>query len=177
MNEQPERRYGSPVGGGEKEVLTGSLDHLRKVMVSLCEGLSRDELIRSPVPSGTSLLGLIKHLTLVERSWFGERTAGEPLDFDWHAGDPNSDFRIEDHEDVRSIIAAYEAACERSRRIVAAMSLDDHLQHEDYSSYNLRWVMVHMIEEVARHAGHADIIREQLDGMTGTGYPGFETSS
>ena len=163
-------RYGAPVGGNEKDVLTGFLDYYRGLVVEIGTGLPREQLVTSTVPSGTTLLGLVKHLTLVEDSWFSHRFGGEPQRFPWDESDPNSDFRIEEHEDAAPIIAAYNAECERSRQTTAGASLDDTARHPDYDGYTLRWIIVHMIEEIARHCGHADIIREQLDGRTGVGY-------
>jgi hypothetical protein len=81
------------------------------------------------------------------------------------------DFRIEEGETPEDVFDLYRRACDRSRRALEAVSLDDPIENPDRSSdYNVRWVVVHMLEETARHAGHADIIREQLDGRTGTGY-------
>lgn len=162
--------YGAPVGGSEKEALAGLLDYYRDVMVSLCDGLPKSELTRSTVPSGTNVLGLLKHLTLVEDTWFKERFLNQPVDWEFDPADPNSDFRIEEDETPEEIIRQYRAACDRSRDVLAAASLDDLAQHPKYSDYNLRWIALHMLEEIARHAGHADIIREQIDGRIGTGY-------
>ena len=170
MDTQALTRYGAPVGGTEKEVLTGFLDYYRGILVELATGLSRDELVRSTVPSGTTVLGLVKHLTLVEDSWFSHRFGGESPHVPWDAADPDADFRIEEDEDAAGIIAAYLEECERSRRAIANASLDDTARLPKYKGYTLRWIVVHMIEEIARHCGHADIIREQLDGKTGVGY-------
>jgi uncharacterized damage-inducible protein DinB len=167
-----EMRYGTPVAGTEKEVLTGFLDHYRKTLLEICGGLSEEELRRPMVPSGTSLLGIVKHLAYVERGWFQENVANEPIDypFDFDA-DPDADFRIEDGETSQQIFDLYRASCERSRQALEDADLDDPILNPDRSrDYNVRWVVVHMIEETARHAGHADIIREQLDGRTGAGY-------
>jgi uncharacterized damage-inducible protein DinB len=164
-------RYGAPVAGSEKEVLAGFLDHYRRTVLDICQGLPEEELRRPMVPSGTSLLGLVKHLAFDERGWFQESVANEPFDYPFDENDPDADFRIEDGETAESIFELYRQACERSRRALEAASLDDLVQNPDRSAdYNVRWVVVHMIEETARHAGHADIIREQLDGTTGAGY-------
>ena len=165
-------RYGAPIAGAEKEVLVGYLDHYREVMIELCDGLGREDLVRIDPDAGYSLLGLVKHLTLAERSWFEERTAGEPFGFVWDPKDPDADFRIEDHEESGEILDLYRSASQRAREIVESMSLEDHLRGPDYTGYNLRWVMLNMIVETARHAGHADQLRERLDGRTGVGYPG-----
>ncbi|MPZ90578.1 MAG: DUF664 domain-containing protein [Actinobacteria bacterium] len=165
------KRYGTPVAGTEKEVLTGFLDHYRATILAICEGLSDEDLRRPMVPSGTTLLGMIKHLAYVERGWFQETIAGDQVEYPFDADDPDADLRIERHDSTEEILDLYRSECSRSRRIIETVSLDDLVKGEERSAdYNVRWVIVHMIEETARHAGHADIIREQLDGSTGTGY-------
>ncbi len=165
-------RYGAPVAGDEKAILSGFLDHYRQTLLDICSGLSEEQLRRSVVPSGTSLLGIVKHLAYVERGWFQEVVGNEPYDYKFDVeDDPDADFRIEDHESAEEIFELYRAACDRSRRALAEASLDDLVEFPHRSAdYNVRWVVVHMLEETARHAGHADIIREQLDGRTGAGY-------
>jgi uncharacterized damage-inducible protein DinB len=166
-----EKRYGAPVAGSEKEVLGGFLDHYRRTLLEICEGLSEDQLRRPMVPSGTSLLGMVKHLAYTERGWFQEAVANERFDYPFDTDDPGADFRIEEGESAEDIFDLYRHACERSRRALEAASLDDMVENPDRSAdYNVRWFVVHMIEETARHAGHADIIRELLDGKTGAGY-------
>jgi uncharacterized damage-inducible protein DinB len=165
------KRYGTPVAGDEKEVLAGFLDHYRATILAICEGLSDEDLRRTVVPSGTTILGMIKHLAYVERGWFQETIAGDRVEFPFNADDPDADFRVEPEETTEEILDLYRAECDRSRQIMEMVSLDDQAKGKERSAdYNVRWVVVHMIEETARHAGHADIIREQLDGATGTGY-------
>ena len=166
------KRYGTPVAGNEKEVLAGFLDHYRATIIAICEGLSDEALRRTVVPSRTTILGMIKHLAYVERGWFQETIAGKPVDYPFDdADDPDADLRIEPEESSEEILDLYRTECARSREVIESVSLDDLVKGEKRSAdYNVRWVVVHMIEETARHAGHADIIREQLDGTTGTGY-------
>jgi len=165
------KRYGTPVAGNEKEVLAGFLDHYRATILAICEGLSDEDLRRPMVPSGTTILGMIKHLAYVERGWFQETIAGERVEFPFDADDPEADLRVEPEESTEEILDLYRSECTRSRQIIEAVSLDDLARGEERSAdYNVRWVVVHMIEETARHAGHADIIREQLDGTVGKGY-------
>jgi hypothetical protein len=85
----------------------------------------------------------------------------------WRAGDPDGDFRVEEGDTVEGVIAFYHGEIDRSRRIVAGAELHEHARREDRREYTLRWIMVHMIEETARHVGHADILRELTDGATG----------
>jgi uncharacterized damage-inducible protein DinB len=166
-----QQRYGTPVAGTEKEVLGGFLDHYRRTLLEICHGLSEEELRKPMVPSGTSLLGLVKHLAYTEYGWFQEIIANEKFDYPFDTEDTDADFRIEEGERSEDIFNLYRRACDRSRRAFEEASLDDTVKNPERSAdYNVRWVVVHMIEETARHAGHADIIREQLDGATGTGY-------
>lgn len=166
-----ETRYEAPVAGAEKDVLAGYMDHYRHTMLKIIDGVSDDDLRRPLTPTGLTLLGLVKHLALVERWWFGEHVAGDPQFFPWDPRDPNADFRVEPHETTQEIIDLYEQACERSRQIVASASLDDEIKKADAKHrYNVRWVLMNMIVETARHCGHADILRESIDGATGTGY-------
>jgi uncharacterized damage-inducible protein DinB len=166
-----QKRYGAPVAGEEKEVLGGFLDHYRQTVLDICEGLSDEELRRPMVPSGTSLLGMVKHLAYDERGWFQESVANEPFDYPFDTSDPDADLRTEEGETSEEIFKLYRDACERSRRALEEASLDDMVQNTGRSAdYNVRWVVVHMIEETARHAGHADILRELIDGRTGAGY-------
>jgi len=166
-------RYGVPVAGEEKEVLYGFLDHYRSTLLEICDGLSEEQLRRPMVPSGTSLLGMIHHLVYVERGWFEETIAGRTVDypFVWDEEDPDIDFRVPPEMAAQEVFDLYRHQCDRSRDVLRAVSLDDLVKGETRSAdYNVRWVVVHMIEETARHAGHADILREQIDGMTGAGY-------
>ena len=171
MSEGKETRYGVPVGGDERQILTGFLDHYRKTILQICEGVSEEDLARPMVPSGTSLLGMIKHLVYVEWGWFQECIAGENIVYPFPEDDPEGDLRIDEGETSAEIFEMYRAACRRSNEILAGVSFDDIAKHPKRPrDYNVRWVVVHMIEETARHAGHADILREQIDGKIGAGY-------
>jgi uncharacterized damage-inducible protein DinB len=121
------------------------------------------------VPSGTSLLGIVKHLAYVERGWFQRVWAGQEISVPWTEEDPDADWRIEPDETTQDVLALYEGECARSREIVAAAaSLDEVVVHPRWKEeLSRRWILTHMLEETARHVGHADILREQLDGATG----------
>ena len=124
------------------------------------------------VPSGTKLLGLVKHLAFVERYWFQQIFAGRECEYPWTDEDPDADFRIEPHETTQQIVDLYVGECAENRSIVASASLDELARgrkkaNDPRPGFNLRWILVHMIEETARHNGHADILREQIDGSTG----------
>lgn len=118
-------------------------------------------------PSGTNLLGLVKHLAAVEYGWFCQ-TFGrptEPLPFD--ADDQNADLRFTRAESTADVLAFYGRARAAADAVVAELALDEVGTAWSGESVSLRWVLVHMIEETARHAGHLDIVRELIDGATG----------
>ena len=159
-----------PSTGGEREMLAGFLDFQRATLLWKLEGLDDEQLRRAMVPSGTSLLGLVKHLAYVERSWFQGVWDGQEVSLPWTKEDPDADWRIEPDETTEDVLALYNGECDRSRAIVAgATSLDEIAEHPRRQGWKMsrRWILIHMIEETARHVGHADILREQLDGATG----------
>ncbi len=162
----PQRRVDVPHNAPEKVQLCAFLDWYRDTLLRKVSGLSREQLTRRLVPSPTTLLGLVKHLAYVERTWFGRVFAGQDLPDPWTKEDPDVDFRIEPGETAEGVIAFYREECDRSRRIVQGASLDDvaRLPGRDQT---LRWILIHMIEETARHAGHVDILRELTDGAVG----------
>jgi uncharacterized damage-inducible protein DinB len=160
------QRSEPPLVGSERELLTTFLDYHRQTLLWKVNGLSDADLRRIMTPTGMSLLGLVKHLAYVERSWFQDDFAGEDVSLPWTKEDPNADFRIEPDETTEEILTLYKTEAERSRAIVAAASLDD-IAHGPNSKPSLRWILVHMIEETARHNGHADLMREAIDGQTG----------
>ncbi|GAA2736435.1 DinB family protein [Actinocorallia aurantiaca] len=154
---------------GEREALTQWLDFHRATLLWKLDGLSEEQLRSPMVPSGTSLLGLVKHLAETEHGWFCLEFLGldEPPLYATPE-DPEAGFRVEPHETAEDIVGAYLEQCERARGIVAAQpSLDASVPENLRGRVNLRWILLHMIEETARHNGHADILREQIDGATG----------
>lgn len=156
-----------PFLGAEREQLTVFLDHQRGVMLRKVAGLD-DALLRTPAtPSNVTLLGMLKHLAYVERYWFRSVFAGEDVAFPWTDDDPDADWRPEPEDTVEQVAALYRDEIARARLIVAAASLDDTCVPERGRTNDLRGIMIHMIEETARHLGHADVIREALDGATG----------
>jgi len=153
----------------ERPALAAWLDSQRQTLLWKIDGLDDEQLRRVMVPSGLCLLGLVKHLAAVEHGWFVVNFAatGEPHMFD-SADDPDLDFHVQPEETTEQIVAGYRRACERSREIYArAQSLDQTFTHPRRGTMDLRWLMIHMIEETARHNGHADIMRELIDGATG----------
>ena len=154
--------------GEERAVLESFLDFHRAVVLRKLRGLSQADATRRLVPSATTLAGLVKHLTLVERNWFPRLLASSPEDvYLTSEDDAAASFALTDEDTVERLAAAYEAACARSREVAARFDLDHVVPHPQLGEVSLRWILVHMIEETARHAGHADILRELTDGSTG----------
>lgn len=149
-------------------MLSSFLDYHRATVLRKIQRVA-DFALREPmVPSGTSLLGLVKHLGYVEQWWFRTRFAGEDLQTIWTEADPDADLRVESHETTADIVEFYRGECDRSRSIVASTAeLTARARRPGRDDVTLRWIMLHMIQETARHNGHADILREQIDGSTG----------
>lgn len=153
--------------GDERDLLVRFLEFQRDTLLWKLDGLSHAQLVASHTPTGMSLLGLIKHMAYVERNWFQIRLLGRALTVPWRSGDPGGDFRIEGGETPDSVLAFYAREVEESRRIVAGASSLDVLAVNGEPQHTLRWILLHMIEETARHCGHADFMREFTDGKTG----------
>ncbi|WP_433230883.1 DinB family protein [Actinomadura formosensis] len=156
-----------PFTGGEKESLKIALDRHRDAVLWKLQGLDEEQVRRPMTPSGTSLLGLTKHLAAVEYGWFCE-TFGretEPLPFD--DDDPDADLRVEPGETAEEIVAFYGRARAAADRMIEELDVESRGTAWHGATVTLRWVLIHMIEETARHVGHMDIIRELIDGATG----------
>ena len=143
------------------------LDFHRATLLMKIDGVGDGELRRPMTQSGTNLLGMVKHLAYVERWWFQEVFAGRSMDYPWTDEDPDADWRVESHETTGEIVALYRNECDESHAILRENLLDDLARHPGRSDFTLRWIALHMIEETARHNGHADILREMIDGSTG----------
>ncbi|WP_324277344.1 DinB family protein [Blastococcus brunescens] len=165
-----DERIEPPLTGDERETLRGYLDWHRATLVLTCAGLSDEELRRrSRPPSTLSLLGLVRHMAEVERSWFRRVIAGEDVPLVWSAdGDFQAAFDA-DGADRAQAFDAWEEEMAHARRIEqAAPSLDvTGVDRRDGTAYSLRLVMLHLIQEYARHNGHADLLREGIDGVVG----------
>ncbi len=165
---------GIDLGGqlGEREMLIGFLDWYRAVVERKVDGLPHADATRKLTGTGLSALGVLKHLGWVECWWFRDAFAGEYVDSHraGDGGDNAHQFLIEPTDTVESVVDFYRAQVARSQTIVAAASSLDALsrrRHDIWGPVSLRWILVHMIEETARHAGHLDLMREELDGRTG----------
>jgi uncharacterized damage-inducible protein DinB len=167
-------RTDPPKTGTELEQLTRYLDYQRETLLLKTGGLTREQLARPLPPSSLTLGGLLNHLALVEDSWFRVRYAGLPEDrlwagIDWEA-DPDFEFRTAAELEPEELRRRYRDACARSREVVARAGGPDQLSVNplpDGRHIDLRWVLLHLIEETARHVGHADLLREAIDGSTG----------
>ena len=150
-------------------MLSAFLDRYRETILWKLDGLTKEQASAPLVPSATTLLGIVKHLAYVERGWFQMNFAGHPPSFPWPEDDPDQDidFRISTTDTIDSISELYQQEIARSREIVAGASLEDLSKNQERGPRSLRWIMVHMIEETARHAGPADILRELTDGAIG----------
>ena len=138
------------------------LDDHRQLLLDCIDGMSEEQARRRLVPSRTTLLSLLKHATFVERVWFDEAVSCRPRA---EIGIPESQdesFDLDDDDTVASVTAAFRAACDDSRRAIAGLGLDDVLAGNRRGPLPLRWVMLHMLRELAQHCGHAEILREQV---------------
>jgi len=154
-----------PGQGTEREMLERHLDYVRAALIQKLSGLDRDEAGRHLVPSLTTLLGLLKHSTDSQEHWFRVMMMGEsvPLTY-YRVDDEDADWRVDADDTVQSVIAAFRETCLRADEAGANASLDD-VAHGTHRT--LRWIYLHMIQETARHCGHADILRELTDGFIG----------
>ena len=163
----PDTRENPPPDLDERETLIAFLDSYRDTILVKLDGLDREQLARRVVPSRTTLLGIVKHLILVEDWWFGCVLAGGPEPPE-DPDDPDSEWLIDDDDDPEQIVAEYRAAGARGNAIARGVpSLEVHGPGPHRPEKTARWILVHMVDETARHAGHADIIRELIDGRTG----------
>jgi len=145
------------------------LNYQRETVIWKLEGLLEERSRAKPMPTGNSLLGLVNHLAWVEAWWFRRSFAGEHVEFPWTDSNPDADFNPPEQLTSSDAIAFYRDQVEKANAIArAAPSLDDESALATRSGKTtLRWILNHMLEETARHAGHADIIREMIDGSTG----------
>ena len=153
----------------EKAAIAEVLDTYRGVVRWKLEGVDRSDAVRPLVPSGTCLLGIVKHLAYVERWWFHAVLGRMDVDFPWTDDDPDPDWRIEDWESIEGVLDFFERECAMSRTVLGSLeSLDAEFSRGERTLV-VREVLLHFVEELARHVGHMDILRELIDGSTGWG--------
>lgn len=138
------------------------LDEHRRALSACLDGLTEEQARRSLVPSRTTLLGLVKHATFVEKVWFGEAVTGRSRAELGLPATPDESFVLDAGDTIATIQRAHREACESSRRATSALALDDILHGNRRGPLPLRWVYLHVLRELAQHCGHADILREQI---------------
>lgn len=156
----------------ERTSLATFLDYVRDTARAKCDDVSQEDARKAPLPGSPlmTLCGLISHLHWVEYYWFQVVFLGEEDEGPWTEEDPDREMRIGRDIPLADLLPAYDAQCARYRKLVADNDLDTEAQRarDNGSRVNLRWIMLHLIEETARHNGHLDILRELADGRTGS---------
>jgi uncharacterized damage-inducible protein DinB len=160
-----------PPTGDERASLITFLDYVRDTALMKCEGVSPEDARGAPLPGSPlmTLCGLISHLRWVEYWWFDVIFLGQEDEGPWTDEDPDREMRIAVDIPLADLLADYAAQNARHRELVAAHDLDDIAKRpiRDGRPVNLRWILLHLIEETARHNGHLDVLREMADGTTG----------
>ena len=171
-------RVDPPLRGGEAETLVAFLDYHRATFRAKVAGVDADGLAATVGASTMTLGGMMKHLTLVETSWFSRVLLGGELGEPWDSvnwdDDPDWEWRTGSTDPVDDLFAAYDAAVDRARSQVADAvatggldTLSERPSRTEGTPFSLRWILLHMLEEYARHNGHADLLREAVDGAVG----------
>jgi hypothetical protein len=138
------------------------LDEHRGALNGCLDGLNEEQVRRSLVPSRTTLLGLVKHATFVEKVWFDEAVSCRSRAEIGIPATPDESFILDDEDTIATVRRAHREACESSRRATSSLGLDDVVHGNRRGPLPLRWVYLHMLRELAQHCGHAAILREQL---------------
>jgi hypothetical protein len=164
-------RYERDRVADERTALEQWLEFHRATLLLKCSGLTAPQLTQRAVPpSGLTLLGLVRHMTEVERWWFRMHAAGEDLPFPYDPQQTGADFDDVDEAGAEHDLDAYRLELDAARAALAGRELDDVVpsrgDHPERTR-DVRWICLHMVEEYARHNGHADLLRESLDGTTG----------
>jgi uncharacterized damage-inducible protein DinB len=157
-----------PMTGDDRPILEAYLAWQRATLLNICAGLTGEQLASRPIPaSNLSLLGLVRHLSKVERIWLRQRAGAEPIDSLFHHGNgKDEDFNDLDPSRAEADFERYLDECSRGDAAVAEMSFDVTVEARG-ETYSLRMIYVHLIGEYSRHNGHADLLRESIDGVTG----------
>ena len=138
------------------------LDEHRSALNACLDGLTEEQARRSLVPSRTTLLGLVKHATFVEKVWFDEAVTRRSRAEIGIPATPDESFILHDDDTIATVQAAHRDACDASRRATSSLGLDDVVLGNRRGPLPLRWVYLHVLRELAQHCGHADILREQI---------------
>jgi Protein of unknown function (DUF664) len=163
-------RIDEPFVAGERAMLEGFLEWQRATLLWKCAGLNGEQLAERSVPPSTlSLLGLVRHHAEVERTWFRRRFRDEQVpSLFWRQDRPDAAFEEASPDRAEADFACLTTEWDLARRAAAGASLDEIFISQRWGRMSLRWVYLHMIEEYARHAGHADLLRQRIDGTTGS---------
>jgi uncharacterized damage-inducible protein DinB len=172
MEEIPRFERPKPLSSGdERDQLESWLAFYRATLLKKCSGLSFEDLCRRPVaPSPLSLLGLLRHMTFVEQVWFDARFAGNDVtEYYKQPDNRDADLNELDTATLDEVVANFQHACETSDELARGHDLNEMVRvpGTNREPVDLRWIFIHMVEEYARHCGHADLIRELIDGATG----------
>lgn len=162
MSSHPELSTEDVTGLPLRAQFEAFLDEHRRMLTGCLDGLTEEQARRRLVPSLTTLLGLVKHATFVEKVWFDEAITCRSRAEIGIPATPNESFILADGDTVAAVQEAHRAACESSRRATANLALDDMLYGNRRGPLPLRWVYLHVLRELAQHCGHADILREQI---------------
>ena len=158
-----------PMTGADRPILEGYLNYQRSTLLNICAGLTGEQLARRPIlSSNLSLLGLIRHLAKVERIWFRQRAAGQPVPpmYDPARG-KDADYNDGVAAEAEADIARLQEEWREADKAAAGLDFDDTVDTGHGDTFSVRMMYVHLIGEYARHNGHADLLREALDGVTG----------
>ena len=174
IRSEPPERADRPKTASERETIESFLEFHRMTLLRKCSGLSDEQLRERAVPPSTmSLLGILRHMTDVERSWFRRTLAGEDVPPIYYSKEaPDDDFDATESLSPDEVFTAHLAELDAVRAVAAARDLDAtgrRLRNDGQAmiDFSLRWIYLHMIEEYARHNGHADLLRERIDGVVG----------
>jgi hypothetical protein len=163
-----EYRADATLTGSEREQIESFLHDNRVEIVGLLDGLTEEQARRRLVPSLTTLLGLVKHAAFAEQVWFDVALAGRTRAEIGLPKEVDDSFTLTDDDTVESVLTQYRKAWANADEVASAYSLDDLAMHNRRGPLTLRWIYLHMIEELARHAGHGDILREQILAADGS---------
>jgi hypothetical protein len=159
--------YDLPIG----DQLSLFIDEHRGMLARSLDGLTEVEARRELVPSSTTMLGLVKHATFVERVWFEEAIDGRPRSESGIAAGPEESFVLEDDDTIESVLADYRDAVEHARHVTERMGLAAVVTGNRRGELPMRWIQLHVLRELAQHCGHADVLREQLMAMRRDRHP------
>ena len=172
MTSATPKRSDVPPAWDERTMLTTYLDYVRATVHAKCAGISADDARRALLPTSPlmTVAGLVNHLRWVEESWVAVDLLGGPDEGPWTEDDPDREMRIAVDQPLEDLLADYERVCAHNREVAASMDLDTRAVRKLNTGEHatLRWILFHLIEETARHNGHLDILRELLDGTTGS---------